>query len=436
MVTSKCTQSAAGLAGGVDPRCVHMAPRKCTHLARLLAAALALVSTGGGVSAAWAAPAPAPAPSDSPHDDAPTDAPEPPAAPSGGSSPAQKAPQIHHMPLTSVKEGERVELTATIDEPQLVKSAIVVYRTGDKWFSVRLLRSADGYAAVIPAEHVKAPSLAYAIELTRADGGSEHVFATRASPQEVIVHEDTTDTRERWLLDRLDGRRSLVAVTGELVRFGPTQGKSALPCAAGQDGCKPGELRVPEVDDQYWRVEGSYTYRPLRTVAEFGFRLGVVRGRSVVDVLEYDDDKFDVGLNYAGASVRFRLADIFHTELSTIGSVTEVGFSVGGGAAMIFGDPYGFKLTLGAEAIGVTKATYFGTRLYTRLDLPVTSRITVAPSVEVTDMPHADRFGVRLLADAGFVLGKGFSLWLRGGYQARISKSGGPAGGATVQYGF
>ena len=63
-------------------------------------------------------------------------------------------------------------------------------------------------------------------------------------------------------------------------------------------------------------------------------------------------------------------------------------------------------------------------------------KITVAPSIEVTDMPHAGDFGVRLLADGGFVLGKGFTLWLRGGYQARISRSGGPAAGATLQFGF
>ena len=37
-------------------------------------------------------------------------------------------------------------------------------------------------------------------------------------------------------------------------------------------------MRVPQVDDQYWRVEAGYTYRPLRTIAEFSLRGGVVRG--------------------------------------------------------------------------------------------------------------------------------------------------------------
>jgi hypothetical protein len=262
------------------------------------------------------------------------------------------------------------------------------------------------------------------------------VFASRTDLQPVVVHEDTSDERERWLLDRVGGRRSVASVSAELVRFGTTEGKSALPCAAGQENCPLGESRTPRVDDQYWKVEASYTFRPLRTIHEFGFRAGVVRGRSVVNVAEYNDDKFDVGLNYAGANVRFRIADIFYTDLETLGSVTEIGFSVGAGAAVVLGDPTAFKLTVGWQTIGFTRDTYFGTRFYTRLDLPVTARVTLAPNIEVTDMPHADEFGVRLLADGGFVLGKGFTLWLRGGYQARISRSGGPAVGATVQFGF
>ncbi|MBK8252483.1 MAG: hypothetical protein IPK82_07425 [Polyangiaceae bacterium] len=345
-------------------------------------------------------------------------------------------PSIHHTPLTSAKASEPLRIDVTIEFPHLVKNAHVVYRTGDKWQSVRLLRTESGYSAVIPAEHVQPPRLGYTIEVERIDGSREAIFATRELLQPVIVHDDDTDAREAWLLDRLAGRRSVVSATGELVRFGKTVGKSALPCAPNQEDCPLGQSRVPEVDDQYWRVEASYTYRPLRTVSEFGFKAGVVRGRSVVDVNQYDDDKFDVGLNYAGANVRFRLADIFHTEFELMGSVTEVGFSTGAGAAVILGDPYAFRLTFGWQTIGFTEGTYFGTRFYTRMDLPVNSRITLAPSVEVTDMPHADRFGVRLLADGGFVLGKGFTLWVRGGYQARVSQSGGPAVGGTLQFGF
>lgn len=395
-----------------------MVTKKCTHVATALAAALLFA----------AAPAAA---DDPPSADDPSPAAKVTRSPEAG-------PAVHHAPISSATEDEPLTVTATIDAPHLVKGAYVVYRAKDRWLSLRLLRSGEEgeYAGVIPAEHVKGPRLGYAIELERMDGAREPVFASRAELHPVLVHDDPTDERERWLLDRLGGRRSVVSATGELVRFGTTVGKFALPCAANQEDCPVGSTRVPTVDDQYWRVDASYTYRPLRTVSEFGFRLGVVRGRSLVDVQEYDDDKLDVGLNYAGANVRFRVVDIFHTDFEVLGSVTEIGFSMGAGAAVVLGDPFGLKFTLGWQTIGFTNQTYFGTRFYTRLDLPATSRITLAPNIEVTDMPHAGDFGVRLLADAGFVLGRGFTLWVRGGYQARISRSGGPAAGATLQFGF
>jgi hypothetical protein len=275
-----------------------MVTKKCTHVATALAAALLFA----------AAPAAA--------DDPPSaDDPSPAAK---VTRPPEAGPAVHHAPISSATEDEPLTVTATIDAPHLVKGAYVVYRAKDRWLSLRLLRSGEEgeYAGVIPAEHVKGPRLGYAIELERMDGAREPVFASRAELHPVLVHDDPTDERERWLLDRLGGRRSVVSATGELVRFGTTVGKFALPCAANQEDCPVGSTRVPTVDDQYWRVDASYTYRPLRTVSEFGFRLGVVRGRSLVDLSGVRrPTRYDVGLNYAGANVRFRLADILHADL-------------------------------------------------------------------------------------------------------------------------
>jgi hypothetical protein len=102
----------------------------------------------------------------------------------------------------------------------------------------------------------------------------------------------------------------------------------------------------------------------------------------------------------------------------------------------MIGDPYGTKLTLGAEGIGISKTTYFGSRFFTKLDILIRDWLIVAPSIEVTDMPHAEAFGVRLLGDATFAIWRGLSLGLRGGYQARKSTSGGPAAGGTLGLAF
>ncbi len=365
------------------------------------------------------------------------------AAPSSEAAPpaasrGPQAPAAHHSPLSSASTDEPLTIHVGIERPELLNGAGVVYRTGDKWFYVRLLRSDTDYAATIPAEHVKPPGLGYAIELENPDGTRTAAFASRAELHPIVVLEDAADVREQWLLDRVGGRRSVIAATGEFVRFG-YDNLPALPCGSGQTVCQKGQTYEPVVDDQYWRVEGSYTYRPMRAVAQFGFRAGVVRGTRPLyenPPATYDPKSYEVGLNYAGAEVRFRAASLLHFELGTLGSVTEVGFSFGAGAAVILGDPFGTRFTAGWQTIGVTETTYFGTRFYARLDLPVTDRFTLGPSIEVTDMPHAENFGVRLLTDATLDLGRGFAIGLRGGYQARVSRSGGPTLGGTLQLGF
>jgi hypothetical protein len=348
------------------------------------------------------------------------------------------APRVHHSPVMSAPPREPIEIRATVEHPQRVRHLGLVYRTlAGEEHSVPFQRAVSGgYVAIIPGPDVQPPGVSYALELEGIEGGRTAVFASRREMQPVQVLEDRMDAKERMLFERLDGRRSVVTVSTDVVRFGQTSSDRAIPCAAGGEGCRPGESKVPIIDDQYWRVEAGYTYRPLRTVAEFSLRAGVVRGTSLVPLEEYDERKYEVGLNYGAPSVRFRLADAWHLETELLTSVTEVGFSVGTGGALLIGDPYGSRLTLGFETIGLTESTYFGSRIYTRMDIAATDRIIVAPVIEVTDMPHAQSFGVRLLAEASAALGGGLGVAVRGGYQARKSTSGGPGVGGNVSMAF
>jgi len=322
--------------------------------------------------------------------------------------PPSASPALHHAPVSVAKHGEPIAIAATIDHPELVKSAFVVYRTADTGLrQVPFLRAASGpYVALIPPDDVRTPWVGYTVELEPTYGERRPVFASRSQMHEVQVPEDREDARERALFARLSGRRSVLASSAEYVVFGERS-------AFGQ----------PVVADRYWRTEASYTYRPLRTIAEFGIRAGVVRGP--------DTATSDLGLNYAAPRVRVRLGDIWHVEGEFLSSVTEVGFSVGTGAALLIGDPYGSRLALGFESIQV-----FGTRAYTQMDIAALRDLVVSPVVEVTNMPHADRFGVRLLTRARFDAGKGFSLGVLGGYQARLAASGGPAFGLDASYAF
>jgi hypothetical protein len=333
------------------------------------------------------------------------------------------APAIHHAPASTVRGGEDVALSAVVDHPERLRRATLVWRSAAGDGEVAFERSSSArlpYVAIIPAASVRGPTLAYAIELETTTGEHIPAFASRAAPYPVTVLDSAEDAREAALLARLGGRRSVVQASGEYVYFGATDATVASP-----SGPQPRSVR-----DQYYRFEGSYTYRLLGQISEFGVRVGAVRGRSLVPG-EVDPSKYDVGLNYGAPRVRVRATEWMHIDTELLTSVTEVGFSVGGGGALLLGDPYGSKLTLGAETIEV-----FGTRAYTRLDVVANQRFVVAPILEVTDMPHADRAGIRLLAEVQSDLGRGLRLDLRGGYQARTFERGGPTLGAGLAYAF
>jgi hypothetical protein len=325
--------------------------------------------------------------------------------------PEAGTPTLHHAPVSVAKPGESISIVGAIDHPELVKSAFVVYRAPSAGLrEVAFQRASAGpYIALIPPEEVRGPEVAYTIEIEPLAGSRRSVFASRDDMQPIQVPEDIEEGRERAASERLGGRRSVVTASGEYVMFGER---------AGAEGV---------VADRYWRTEAEYRYRPLRTIAEFGIRAGVVRGPNP----DADPKKPDLGLNYGAPSVRLRLGEIWHVEGEFLTSVTEVGFSVGTGAALLIGDPYGSKLSLGFETIQV-----FGSRFYSRMDIVARRDLIIAPIVEVTDMPHADRFGVRLLAEARWDAGRGFGLGVLAGYQARVAASGGPTLGLSGAYAF
>jgi hypothetical protein len=342
------------------------------------------------------------------------------------SRPRAKAPRLHHAPPAVTDAHEELLIEAEIVHPEQVRRALLVYRTAaDATLrEVEFRRGVEHYVAAIPADRVRWPWIAYLIEIERLDGAKLPIFATRAQPHRVEVPEDLMDIRERALFERLSGRRSVVSASGEYVSFGRSE----------TDEIDPSTGALKQVDDNYYRLEAGYTYRPLRLITEFSLKIGVLRGHSPVPVegdRQSSEDRFKVGLNYGAPTVRVHLADIWHLEGEFLTSVTEVGFSVGGGGAILVGDPYGSKLTLGFESIQV-----FGTRFYSKMDIRGPARLTVAPMIELTNMPHAKSYGLRLLGEVTIDAGRGFGVGLRGGYQARLATSGGPTGGATLSYTF
>lgn len=387
------------------------------------APAAPVVQNGAAPVAAQKAPAPVAAPAPS----APTPQltleeeaePSQPSQPSG----AAPFPRLHHAPRAVAPTHLALEIPAEIDFPHLVRRAVVVYRPlpafgypeSPSYSEVEFLRGAPGpYVATIPAEAVRAPGLEYAIELELVDGRKVPAFASRATPHSVLVSEDLMDVREHAALERLGGRRSVVSTSAELVSFGPSTTNA-------------GNSVVP---DKYYQIDATYTYRLLRTIDEFSFHTGVVRGLSPVPGA-LDTDHRKVGWYSAAASVKVRVADAWRIEGELLTGLTEIRFSGGGGGAVEVGDPYGSKLRLGFESVA-----HFGTRFFSQVDIQANPHLRLSPIIEATDMPHADRFGVRLLGEVLYDVGNGFMIGVRGGYQARDSTSGGPSAGLRLGYAF
>ncbi len=352
-------------------------------------------------------------------------------SPEQGKGTASEPPRlrVHHAPVYSAHERRPLTVAIQLENPDLAKQIVLVYRHGEKTEQVPFSRSATPerpYAVAIPEDHVTG-SFGYAIEAVGTDDKPSAVFASRQDLHPVVLTRDDALVQEDAALLGVGGRRSVFIARGEYVRFGTS---GARVYERPGDGAQSALVEA-SFADYYYRAEGEYAFRLFnKIVTEIGIRGGAVRGRSVVEG-ERNPDAFDVGLNYGSPRVRFRLDDAVHVDAEVTTSVTEKGFSGGAGGAILIGDPYRTKLVLGGEGVSV-----FGVRGYTRLDVPLGRRVIQGSTVEVTNMPHASRAGVRLLADVGIDLGAGFLLSVRGGYQARSFDSGGPTIGGHVQYAF
>ena len=367
----------------------------------------------------------------------PSDTPEAAAAtPPAASAPAAGAsaptappatPTVRHAPPAIADMSEDFAVHVSLMHPELVRTAVLTYRVdGAKAKEVSFQRSsADDYVAVVPVTELDGERLGYWITLQLVDGAKVTAYASENDPHQVQIVPTATDLNERALLSRVDGRRNAFTAMGEYVDFGHSQTTNNT-----SNGTTP-----TTVHDWYYRLEAGYTYRPLRLVSEFSLRIGIVRGESPVPAdstgssSSSSGDPYHVGLNYAAPTVRFRLSDIVYADGTLLSSVTQAGYSTGAGGALLIGDPYGTNLTAGFEVIQV-----FGARFYARTDIAVHPKVRLTPIIEVTNMPHADTYGVRLLGEATARVAPGVRVGLRGGYQARKFDSGGASFGALFAY--
>jgi hypothetical protein len=324
---------------------------------------------------------------------------------------------ITHVPLNEAQNGH-ASVAFEVRDAQLAGTILVhvLRNRAAEPERIEAERGARGYEASLPAPLVQPPGISYFVTERMPDGTERAVFAERQHPHPVRVTRPREQEDELARLAAREGQRSTASVALDVVDFGDRQLGSA-----------------GEVHDRYYRIEAGYAYSFLSRVETIQLSLVRVRGEGAIwsagepAIVE----ETSPGIDYGRAEVTILAQDELRFRGALLLGASQRGFEYGGGGAVTLGDAHSMNLELGVERI-----TTLGTTGHLRLGFAALPRLPMGAAIEISSFPTGDDSGVRLLYDVGYRFGPITQLTLRAGYQGRTSVTGGPAIGATFDYGF
>ena len=337
--------------------------------------------------------------------------------------------------------GRAIPIAFLVRDPARVGRAWLYVRPhGDPGFRrLELVRDGDAYLrATIARELVRPPRLEWYVEVQdpSATDTPEPVLGSQAQPQTLVVEDDLTEEPIREGRSHVDAHVDYVDFDGGLNKG----------------------------FDQYYQAEIDFTYRFITPVYAvrlgFGTLSGVGGPKDVIDADPTERCKDTAGtgayrckrvtFSYVYSEVELRLrpnvalmlrpqAGLLTTdtmEASTqarcSGSdVAQCDFltGVGGRARLRLGSELGTNLVLGA---GFSQGV--GTLLEAAYHWLPTPVVPVQLTVQVTDQPVPEDFGVRLIGDVGLRQLSWFYPSLRLSYQARDIDHAGFSGGLAMNF--
>jgi hypothetical protein len=301
---------------------------------------------------------------------------------------------------------------------------------------IALTRDGDAYLrGEIPEDLVVAPGVDWYVEAVGRDGVPATGIGTHAEPHRIEVDAPVEDEPPAT-------NRSQITLTGDYVDFDGGLG----------DGF-----------DQYVQAELDFTYRFIKPIYAFRIGFGTLSGvGGPKDIIDEDPTEQcrdasgtyrcrRVSFNYAYAEVEYRvrpnvavmirpqaglvatdsMPDSNAARCTSSSDIAECRFTTGFGARarVRFGDERGTNLLLGA---GFTDGV--GTVLEFRYHWRPAPVVPVVLSVEVTDQPVPEDFGVRLIGDVGWRGLSWFYPSIRVAMQARDIDHTGFSGGAALNF--
>jgi hypothetical protein len=340
------------------------------------------------------------------------DAPSPP--PEIGS--AWRGFRVLHAPLHEAHTGS-LDLPFYVDGADRAGRIVVVYRLADGTEHEAEVRTTPSGPSV-HLDAITPPGFDYWIVRVVSDH-EEPVFASRELPQRVLVRDGARAAEERQGLASVGGHRSRLGASFEWVDFGHRNVGASI-----------------GLPDQYWHASASYAYSFFDVVESIRVEGGSFRG-SVGDVSAARAagtapiGGHEVGLDYGRAEITWFLLPIFRLRTSVLFGYSQRGFEGGGAGALLIGDPFGALVELGCEGVSGV-----GLTARARLSWYASPWLPMGSTIEVTNFPAGEDFGVRLLFDIGLVMYPGAILRVRGGYQSRTAVTGGASIGGELVFAF
>lgn len=322
---------------------------------------------------------------------------------------------IEMAPLTSAEAGKPVQLAALLRAVN-VRAVLLHVRSLDarpqRYRTQPMLLDARGHARTrVPGELVRAPGIAYFVELVGDDGRSYPALGSAAAPKIAIVRGPAPEPPRRE-------RATRVKVSSELVSFDGTSGR-----------------------DYFFINEGDFLYR-VRRGALYGVRIGYGtlhgEGGTVeqLDVLRLDPEP--AGFSYGFFETELELHRLFGLAArGTIGlgrpdepASQRNGLTGGFQLRARIGEADGTHLRLAGEVM-----PEIGQRAYLGLAWEAIRDVPMATEIVVTDQPvNSDELAVRLIYELGYRFTDRVAIALRPSYQLRTIRHAGPGIGMAATF--
>ncbi len=338
-------------------------------------------------------------------------------------------------PIERAVPGKAIHLGFLIKAPQAFTEAYAYAKApGDPGFKrIPLARDGDAYLrGAIEAAQVRGPRIEWYVEVVDVSGEVESAIGSSTAPRVIAIDDDVREAP-------IESGRSHIDAHVDYVDF---------------DG------KFNKGFDEYYLAEADFTYRFGKPVYAVRLGFGTLSGEGgPKDVIDEGNDCMDgsgqfrcrkVTFSYVYTELEFRLrpnvalmlrpqAGLLTTD-RVAGSKQDrcTGADIAG-CEFLTGVGFRARLRLGEEqgtnlVIGVGFTQEIGTLLEAAYHWLPKPKIPIQLTVQVTDMPVPENFGVRLIGDVGYRSLSWFYPSLRLSYQARDIDHAGVSGGLAMNF--